>query len=115
MLENVDTDTYGDKKVDHVIRYHVKCIIDMFFKDENVGNQAQLLRSLLTSKKLNGARTISGFLKLRKEKKMKENVIKNINSSLNSIRRSRNKNVSDAHRVIHMEVVSSSTKENHLV
>ena len=36
MLENVDTDTYGDKKSDHVIWYRVKCIIDMFFKDENV-------------------------------------------------------------------------------
>ena len=46
---------------------------------------------------------------------MKENVIQNINSALNSIRRSRQKNVSDARREIHMAVFSSSTKENHLV
>ena len=46
---------------------------------------------------------------------MKENVIQNINSAINSIRRSRYKNVSDAHRATHMAVVSSSTKENHLV
>ena len=46
MLKNVDTNTYGYKKVDHVIRYRVKCIIDMFFKDENVAVQAQILRTL---------------------------------------------------------------------
>ena len=46
---------------------------------------------------------------------MKENVIQNINSAINSIRRSRQKNVSVVCRAIHMVVVSSSTKENHLV
>ena len=46
---------------------------------------------------------------------MKENVIQNINSAINSIRRSRQKNVSVVRREIHMAVVSSSTKENHLV
>ena len=40
MLENVDNDTYRDKKIDHVIRYPVKCIIDTFFKDENVAVKA---------------------------------------------------------------------------
>ena len=48
MLENVDTNTYGNKKVDHVIQYRVKCIIDVFFKDENVAVQAKILRSILT-------------------------------------------------------------------
>ena len=48
MLENVDTYTHGDKKADHVIRYCVKRIIDMFFKDENVEVQAKNLRSPLT-------------------------------------------------------------------
>ena len=46
---------------------------------------------------------------------MKENVIQNINSAINSIRRSRQKNVLVVHRAIHMAVVSSSTKENRLV
>ena len=46
---------------------------------------------------------------------MKENVIQNINSVINSIRRSRQKNVSDACRAINMAVVSTCTKENHLV
>ena len=46
---------------------------------------------------------------------MKENVIQNINTAINSIRSSRQKNVLDACREIHMAVVSSSTKENHFV
>ena len=46
---------------------------------------------------------------------MRENVIQNISSAINSIRRSRRKNVSIVRRAIHMTVVSSSTKENHLV
>ena len=46
---------------------------------------------------------------------MKENVIQNINSAINSIRRSRQKNVSVVRREIHMAVISSSNKENHLV
>ena len=46
---------------------------------------------------------------------MKENVIQNINSAINSMKRSRQKNVSVVRREIHMAVVSSSTKENRLV
>ena len=46
---------------------------------------------------------------------MKENVIQNINSAIDSIRISRQKNVSIVHREIHMVVVSSITKENRLV
>ena len=46
---------------------------------------------------------------------MKENVIQNINSAINSIRRTRQKNVSVVRRAIHMALVSSSTKENRLV
>ena len=46
---------------------------------------------------------------------MKENVIQNINSAINSMKRSRQKNVSVVHREIHMAVVSSSTKEIRLL
>ena len=46
---------------------------------------------------------------------MNENVIQNINSALKSIGISRKKSDLDAHRTIQMALVSSSTKENHLV
>ena len=46
---------------------------------------------------------------------MKEDVIKNMSSAIKSIKRSREKNVSIVRRGIHMEMVSSRTKENRLV
>ena len=109
MLENVDTNTYGDKKADHVIRYRVNHIIDSFFKDETVTVQAQMLKSLLTSKKLKEATTLLGIRKSTKDKKM-DNVIQNISSALNPIGRSRKKSDLDARRSIQMVVVSSITK-----
>ena len=46
---------------------------------------------------------------------MKEEVIKNMNSAIKSIKRSREKDVSIVCRGIHMAMVSSGTKYNHLV
>jgi hypothetical protein len=66
-------------------------------------------------KKLKEATTLLGIRKSTKDKKVKENVIQNINSALKSIGRSRKKSDLDARREIQMAVVSSSTKENHLV
>ena len=115
MLENVDTHTYGDKRADHVIQYRVKHIFDQYYIKENVTVQAQMLKGLLSLRKLKETTTLLGIQKSTKDKKMKENVIQNINSVINSIRRSRQKKISVVRRAIHMAVVSSSTKENHLV
>lgn len=56
-----------------------------------------------------------GIPKSIKDKKVKENVIQNINSALKSIGISREKNDIDARREVQMAVVSSSIKENNLV
>ena len=61
MLENVNTHTYGDKEANNVIQYRVKRIIDMFFKDENVIFQAQILKILLRSKKLKESTNLLGI------------------------------------------------------
>jgi len=68
------------------------------------------LRGLLTSKKLKYATTILGILKSTNDKKVKENVIQNINSALQKIGRSRKRNNVVSHREIQMVVVSSSIK-----
>ena len=77
--------------------------------------QAQMLKGLLSLRKVKEAMTLLGIRKSTKDKKMKENVIQNISSAINSIRSSRQENVSIVHRGIHMAMVSSSTKENRLV
>ena len=56
MLENVDTHTYGDKKADHYIRYRVNRIFEKYFINENVTVQAQMLKGLLSLRKLKEAR-----------------------------------------------------------
>ena len=103
------------KKADHYIRYRVNHIFDKYFIKEKVSVQAQMLKGLLSLRKSKEATTLLGIQKSTKDKKMKENVIQNINSAINSIRRSRQKNVSVVRRAIHMVVVPSSTKENHFV
>jgi len=97
------------------MRYRVKVIIERFFKDECVTFQTQILRGLLTSKKLKDTTTLLGIKKSTKDKNVKENAIKNINSSLKTIGRSRKKDHVVARRAIQMAMVSSSTKENRLV
>ena len=77
--------------------------------------EAQMLKGILSLRKLKEATTLLGIQKSTKDKNMKEDVIHNIDSAINLIRRSRQKNVSVVCRAIHMEVFSSSTKENRLV
>ena len=70
MLENVDTHTYGDKRADHAIWYCVKHIFDTYFIKENVAVQAQLLKSLLSLRKLKEAMTLLGIRKSTKHKEI---------------------------------------------
>ena len=114
MLENVDTHTYGDKKADHVIRYRVDRIFEKHFLNERVTVQAQMLKGHLSSRKLKEATTLLGIRKSAKDKKMKEEVIKNMSSAIESIKRSRDKDVSNIRRGIQMAMVSQSTQENRL-
>ena len=72
MLENVDTHTYRDKKPDHAIRYRVNCIFEKYFLNERVTVQAQMLKGLLSLRKLKEATTLLGIRKSTKDKKNEE-------------------------------------------
>ena len=69
MLENVDTHTYGDKRANHYIRYRVNRIFDTYFIKENVTVQAQMLKGLLSLRKLKEATNLLGIRKSTKHKK----------------------------------------------
>ena len=69
MLENVDTHTYGDKRVDHYIRYRVNRIFDTYFIKENVTVQAQMLKGILSLRELKEASTLLGIRKSTKDNK----------------------------------------------
>ena len=67
MLENVDTHTYGDKRADHIIRYHVNHMFNMYFITENVTVEAQILKGILSLRKLKEATTLLGIRKSTKD------------------------------------------------
>ena len=69
MLENVDTHTHGYKKPDHAIRYRVNCTFEKYFLNEQVTVQAQMLKGLLSLRKLKEATTLLGIQKSTKDKK----------------------------------------------
>jgi ABC-type ATPase with predicted acetyltransferase domain len=114
MLENVDTEKFGDKKPDHVIRYRVEMIYDKYFKNESVATQAQILRGLIRSKKLKEATSLLGIQKMTKDRKVKQSVFENITDALKSFGKSRKKDVSVARRVIQTTIVSSSNVKDRL-
>ena len=57
---------FGKKKAKHYIRYRTKNIYNTYFKDESVTTQAQLLLSLLKSRKLKRSYIIIGYSKVDK-------------------------------------------------
>ena len=69
MLENFDTHTYGDKRADHYIRYRVNRIFETYFIKEQVTVQAQMLKGILSLRKLKEATTLLGIQKSTKDKK----------------------------------------------
>ena len=82
---------FGEKKPDHIIRYHVKNMYNTFFKDESTTTQAQLLRGPIRSKKLKEATSLLGIQKSTKDTKVKQNVFENITSALKYFGKSRKK------------------------
>ena len=68
MLENVDTHTYGDKKDGHYIKYRVNHIFEKYFLKEKVTVQAQMLKGLLSLRKLKEATNLLGIWKSTKDK-----------------------------------------------
>jgi hypothetical protein len=52
ILENVDIDKFGKKEANHYIRYRTKNMYNIFFKDESIIVQAQLLLGLIKTRKL---------------------------------------------------------------
>ena len=106
ILENVDTDKFGKKEAKHCIRYWTKNMYNIFFKDESVTIQDQLLLCLIKSRKSKEATSLLGIQKSTKDTKVKHNVFDNITSILKAFGKSQKKDVSVARRVIQTIVVS---------
>jgi hypothetical protein len=114
ILENVDTDKFGKKKAKHYIRYRTKNIYNTYFKDESVTTQAQLLLSLLKSRKLKEATSLLGIQKSKKDTKVQHNVFNNITGVLKSFGKSRKENVRVARKTLQTTIVSGSNIKDRL-
>ena len=95
----------------HVARYRATKIYDDILKDCSIAGQAQILRCLLVSKKLEGAMSLLGIHKATKDSKLKHNVIENIGDAIKNFEKSRKKDTSDARRAIQTTIVSASTRQ----
>ena len=82
MLEDIDCNKYREKLPIHVARYRATKIYDDILKDCSIAGQAQILRCLLVSNKLEGATSLLGNHKETKESKLKHNVIENIGDAI---------------------------------
>jgi hypothetical protein len=114
ILENVDTDKFGKKKAKHYIRYRTKNMYNTYFKDESVTTQAQLLLSLLKSRKLKEATSLLGIQKSTKDTKVQQNVFNNITSVLKAFGKSRKEDVRVARKTLQTTIVSGSNIKDRL-
>ena len=106
ILKNVDIDKFGKKKVNHYIRYHVTNMYNIFFKDESITIQAQLLLCLIKSRKLKEATSLLSIQKSTKYTKVKQNVFDNITSVLKAFGKSRKEDVCVARKTLQTTIVS---------
>ena len=105
MLEYIDCDKYGEKIPIHVARYRATKNYYDILKDCSIAGQAQILRCLLVFKKLEGATSLLGIHKAKKESKLKHNVIENIGDARIFFGKSRKKDTNVARRAIQTAIV----------
>ena len=89
-------------------------IYDDILEDYSIAGQAQILRCLLVSKRLDGATSLLGIHKATKELKLKHIVIENIGDAIKNLGKSRKKDTSAARRAIQTTIVSASTRKKRL-
>ena len=114
MLENIDSDKYGEIIAIHIARYCTMQFYDDILQQYLIVGQAQILRCLLVSKKLRGATSLLGIYKVTKESKVKHIVIENISDAVQKIEKSRKKDTKAACRAIQTTIISASTTQKHL-
>jgi hypothetical protein len=85
-----------------------------YFKNESVITQAQLLLSLLKSRKLKEATSLLGIQKSTKDTKVQQNVFNNITSVLKDFGKSRKKDVCVARKTLQTTIVSERNIKDRL-
>ena len=104
-LDDATQEEFGNPTLDWAIKEHVINIIKLYFEQQSVITQAQILHGLIKHKKMKCATKLLGFKDV-KNKNAHENVTENVTTALFAFGKSRKTDISAARRVITTAIVA---------
>ena len=110
-LDDATQEEFENPTPNRKIREHVSNIINLYFEQQSVITQAQMLHGLIKHKKLKCATKLLGFKDV-KNKNACENVTENVTTALSAFAKSRKTDINAAHREITTSIVAQSTSRN---
>jgi len=113
-LDDATQEDFRKPTPDRTVREHVSNIIKLYFEQQSVITQAQILHGLIKHKKMKRATKLLGFKDV-KNKNACENVAENVTTALSAFGKSRKNDIRAARREITTAVVARSTSRNRMV
>ena len=104
-MDDATQEEFRNLTPDRTIREHVSNIIKLYFKQQSMITQAQILHGLIKHKKLKCATKLLGFKDV-KNKNACENVTKNVSTVLSAFGKSRKINIIVSRREITTAIVA---------
>ena len=104
-LDDAIEEEFGNSTPDRTIKEHVSNIIKLYFEQQSVITQAQILHGLIKHKKLKRATKFLGFKDVKNINAC-ENVTENVTTALSIFGKSRKTYNSVAHREITTAIVA---------
>ena len=104
-LDDATQEEFENPTPNQKIREHVSNIIKLYFEQQSVITQDQILHGLIKHKKLKHATKLLGFKDV-KNKNACENVTENVTTALSAFGKSRKTDISAACREITIAIVS---------
>ena len=104
-LDDAAQEKFGNLTPDRTIREHVSNIIKLYFEQQSMITEAQILHGLIKQKKLKHATKLLGFKDV-KNKNAYENVTKNVTTALSAFGKSIKTYINAACREITTAIVA---------
>ena len=104
-LDDATQEEFKNLTPDRKIREHVSNIIKLYFEQQPVITQAQILHGLIKHKKMKCATKLLGFKDV-KNKNACETVTENVTTALSAFLKSRKNDISTARREITTSIVA---------
>ena len=109
-LNDVTQEEFRNLTPNRTIRDHASNIIKLYFEQQSMITQAQILHGLIKHKKFKCDTNLLGFKDV-KNKNACENVAENVTTALSAFGKSRKIDINDSCREITTAIVARSTQE----